>query len=108
MPFGIQPIHIVIVVIVALIIFGPRRLPEVGRWVGRSISEVRKGTQEMTATLREEMNRAAEEERQNTIGKPTPASSMPTDRKFCMKCGTANPPDAAFCMKCGNSFPLQS
>ncbi len=107
MPFGIQPIHIVIVVIAALIIFGPRRLPEVGRWVGRSLSEIRKGTQEMTATLREEMNKASEEE-QHTIAKPNPAQSIPADRKFCTKCGTPNPPDAAFCMKCGNPFQPQA
>ncbi len=108
MPFGIQPIHIVIVVIAALIIFGPRRLPEVGRWVGRSLSEIRKGTQEMTATLREEMNKASEEEQQHTIAKPNPAQSISTDRKFCTKCGTPNPADAAFCMKCGNPFQPQA
>lgn len=116
MPFGIQPIHIVIVVIVALIVFGPRRLPEVGRWVGRSISEIRKGTQEMTATLREEMNKPLEEE-PHTIGKPTPPQSVtpqsappqsvPVDRKFCTKCGSPNPSDAIFCNKCGNPFQAQ-
>ncbi len=37
MPFGIQPIHIVIIVIIALIIFGPKSLPEAGRWVGRML-----------------------------------------------------------------------
>ncbi len=122
MPFGIQPIHIVIVVIVALIIFGPRRLPEVGRWVGRSISEIRKGTQEMTATLREEMNKPLDDEPrtiagptppqsadgQHTIAKPTPAQSVPVDRKFCTKCGSPNPADALFCNKCGNPFQPQA
>ncbi|HEX8990544.1 MAG TPA: twin-arginine translocase TatA/TatE family subunit [Anaerolineales bacterium] len=107
MPFGIQPIHIVIVVIVALIIFGPRRLPEVGRWVGRSITEIRKGTQEMTATLREEMNKPVEEE-QHTIAKPAPVQSVPVDRKFCTKCGAPNPSDAVFCNKCGNPFQTQA
>ncbi|MFZ1043080.1 MAG: twin-arginine translocase TatA/TatE family subunit [Anaerolineales bacterium] len=56
MPFGIQPWHIIVLVIVALLIFGPKSLPEVGRWVGRSMSEFRKGSQEMTTALREGMN----------------------------------------------------
>src|SRR5271157_3910690 len=119
MPFGIQPIHIVIIVIVALIIFGPRRLPEVGRWVGRSITEFRKGSQEMTSALREGMNESQQaEDQKNTIAKPAPTQSvpvnnisptnLPADGKFCMKCGAPNPEEALFCNKCGNPFPTQS
>ena len=120
MPFGIQPIHIVIVVIVALIIFGPRRLPEVGRWVGRSITEFRKGSQEMTTALREGMSEAQQtEDQKNTIAKPAPAQSVPTNNispinnapansKFCIKCGTPYPLEALFCNKCGYPFPTQS
>ncbi len=118
MPFGIQPIHIVIIVVIALIIFGPKSLPEVGRWIGRSMSELRKGSQEMTTALREGMNEVQADEQKNTIAKPAPAQSvpvnnisstnMPTNSKFCMKCGASNPSDALFCNKCGNSFPAQS
>ncbi len=110
MPFGIQPIHIVIVVIAALIIFGPRRLPEVGRWVGRSITEIRKGTQEMTATMREEMNRPSDEQ-EHTI-RPNPPQSQaepaPAGQKYCTKCGAPNQSDAAFCLRCGNPFQPQA
>ena len=113
MPFGIQPIHIVIIVIIALIIFGPKSLPEVGRWVGRSLSEFRKGSQEMTTALREGMTEAQTEEQKNTIAKPAPAQSVPINNtssptKFCTKCGTPNPSDALFCNKCGNPFQMQS
>ena len=41
MPFGITPLHIILVLIVALIILGPGRLPKVGSAVGRSIREFR-------------------------------------------------------------------
>ncbi|MGA7193276.1 MAG: twin-arginine translocase TatA/TatE family subunit [Anaerolineales bacterium] len=113
MPFGIQPIHIVIIVIIALIIFGPKSLPEVGRWIGRSMSELRKGSQEMTTALREGMNEAQADEQKNTIAKPVPAQSVPTNNntsasKFCTKCGSPNPSDALFCNKCGNPFQMQS
>jgi TatA/E family protein of Tat protein translocase len=56
MPFGIQPIHIIIVAIVALVIFGPSRLPELGRSLGKSITEFRKGMKEMTEGMREELH----------------------------------------------------
>ena len=113
MPFGIQPIHIVIIVVIALIIFGPKSLPEVGRWIGKSMSELRKGSQEMTTALREGMNEAQTEEQKNTIAKPTPIQSVPTTNqtsanKYCTKCGAPNPSDALFCNKCGNPFQVQS
>jgi len=112
MPFGIQPIHIVIIVVIALIIFGPKSLPEVGRWIGRSMSELRKGSQEMTTALREGMNEAQTGEQKNTIAKPAPVQSVPTNQtaanKFCTKCGAPNPSDALFCNKCGNPFQVQS
>jgi len=112
MPFGIQPIHIVIIVVIALIIFGPKSLPEVGRWIGRSMSELRKGSQEMTTALREGMNEAQADEQKNTIAKPVPGQSVPTNNtsanKFCTKCGASNPSDALFCNKCGNPFQVQS
>lgn len=36
-----SPLHLVIVLLVALLVFGPRRLPEIGRGLGRSIQEFR-------------------------------------------------------------------
>jgi sec-independent protein translocase protein TatA len=39
MPFGIGTVEIVIILIFALVIFGPKRLPELGRSMGRGIRE---------------------------------------------------------------------
>lgn len=40
---SLSPWHIAIVVIVALVIFGPKKLPELGRGVGSGIRDFRKG-----------------------------------------------------------------
>lgn len=37
--FDISPIQIIIVLVIALLVFGPKRLPELGRSVGRGIRE---------------------------------------------------------------------
>jgi len=41
MPGNIGPLEIVIVLIIALVVFGPKRLPELGRSLGRGIREFR-------------------------------------------------------------------
>jgi sec-independent protein translocase protein TatA len=38
---NVGPLEIVVVLIIALIVFGPRRVPELGRSVGRGIRELR-------------------------------------------------------------------
>jgi sec-independent protein translocase protein TatA len=37
--FDVSPIQIVIVLVIALLVFGPKRLPEMGRSLGRGMRE---------------------------------------------------------------------
>jgi len=39
-----QPTHLILILIVVLIIFGPGKLPEVGKAMGKTVSEFRKAT----------------------------------------------------------------
>jgi sec-independent protein translocase protein TatA len=39
MPFGVGPLEIIIVLIVVLLIFGPKRLPDLGRSLGSGMRE---------------------------------------------------------------------
>ena len=47
--------ELVIILVIALIIFGPRKLPELGRSLGKSIGEFRKASNELKSTLEEEI-----------------------------------------------------
>jgi sec-independent protein translocase protein TatA len=40
---GIGPMEIVVVLIIALMVLGPKRLPEAGRGVGRAMREFKEG-----------------------------------------------------------------
>jgi len=48
MPFGLHLPELVIVLAVALLIFGPKKLPEMGSAIGKSIKEFRKGMNELS------------------------------------------------------------
>jgi TatA/E family protein of Tat protein translocase len=45
--FGIGTPELLIILIVALIIFGPKNLPSMGKALGRAIREFRKAAQEL-------------------------------------------------------------
>ena len=47
--------EIVIIFIVALVIFGPRKLPELGRSLGRGLSEFKRASNEIKRTWEDEV-----------------------------------------------------
>ncbi len=132
LPFGIQPIHLILIIVVALIIFGPKRLPEIGRGLGKSLSEFRKGAKEMTDSFSEEVRRPDEPEapaRSQPMPQPplaspvaAPAAAAPAAASAatapaavpvataapaevtCPSCHAVNPSGAMFCNKCGTKL----
>ncbi|HEX2253371.1 MAG TPA: twin-arginine translocase TatA/TatE family subunit, partial [Thermoanaerobaculia bacterium] len=70
-PLG--PAEIIFIVVLALLIFGPRRLPEVGRTVGKAMGEFRRATTELKRSVNTEL--ALEEEAAARPGPGGPARS---------------------------------
>jgi sec-independent protein translocase protein TatA len=58
---GIGPGELLLIFVVALIVFGPRRLPEIGRALGKGISQFRQLSQEFNTQLRSELQAASKE-----------------------------------------------
>ncbi len=52
--FGLHMPELIIILVVALLIFGPKKLPEMGSAIGKSIKEFRKGMNEMAQPKEEE------------------------------------------------------
>ena len=59
--------ELIIILVIALIIFGPRKLPELGRSLGRSIGEFKRASNELRNTLEEEIRIEEQREDQAAI-----------------------------------------
>lgn len=47
--------EMIIIFIVALIVFGPKKLPELGKSLGKGLAEFRRASNELKATIEEEV-----------------------------------------------------
>ena len=63
--------ELIIILTLALIIFGPRKLPELGRSLGKSLGEFKRASNELRNTLDEEIR--LEEERSSAQKAAAPA-----------------------------------
>ncbi len=53
--FGLGVPEILLILVVALIVFGPKRLPEIGRTLGKTLGEFRKATDDLKNTIEREV-----------------------------------------------------
>ncbi len=54
MPFGSRPFDLLIILVVALLIFGPKKLPEMGAAIGKSVTAFKNGIKEATEDMDQE------------------------------------------------------
>ena len=58
-PVGVQ--EMVVIFLVALVLFGPKKLPELGRTIGKAITEFRRAQSELKATFETHMRELEKE-----------------------------------------------
>jgi TatA/E family protein of Tat protein translocase len=75
-PIGMP--ELIIIMVVALIIFGPRKLPELGRSLGRSLNEFKRASNELKHTLDEEIR----VEEQRSAERQEPPAETPRSASY--------------------------
>jgi Tat protein translocase TatB subunit len=70
--------EIFLILVVALIVFGPRRLPEIGKSVGKMLAEFRKASNDFKRTIEEEVEADKLRALASPDAPPAPAPSAPT------------------------------
>lgn len=73
--FGIGMPELVVILVVALIVLGPKRLPEVARSIGRAVGEFRRQSTEVMDEFQAQLD--AEERAAKTTAAPPPAAKTP-------------------------------
>ena len=67
----------VVIAVIALIIFGPRKLPELGKSLGKSIAEFKRASNELKNTLEEEIRTEELQDARKSAQIPPTAATPP-------------------------------
>src|SRR6266542_1894923 len=77
--------ELIIIFTIALIIFGPRKLPELGKSLGKSLAEFKRASNELKSTLDEEIRT---EERRSAERQEPPRAPVAVDETIAENTGT--------------------
>ena len=75
-PLGMP--ELIVIFVIALLVFGPRKLPELGRSLGKSLGEFKRASNELRSTLEEEVRIEEQREATQRVTPAAPAADVPT------------------------------
>jgi sec-independent protein translocase protein TatA len=76
-PIGMQ--EMIALFVIALLLFGPKKLPELGKTLGKALSEFRRAKSELKATFESHMNEIERETRLESSSTSSTSYSYPYD-----------------------------
>lgn len=65
--------ELIIIFVIALIVFGPRKLPEIGRSIGKALGEFKRATNDLKSSIEEEVRADERRTPEAAAALPTPA-----------------------------------
>jgi sec-independent protein translocase protein TatA len=84
---ALQPMHLIVVLVIVLLIFGPGKLPDLGRAIGDSMREFKRATSDLAAD-HSSTSKLEAQAASSTICEQCKAS-LPANSRFCGSCGAS-------------------
>lgn len=81
--------ELIIILTIALIIFGPRKLPELGRSLGKSLGEFKRASNELRNTLDEEIRIEEQRSAERAASERTRTAAVEADQTVPREAGNA-------------------
>jgi sec-independent protein translocase protein TatA len=69
--------ELVVILVIALIVFGPKRLPELGRSLGQTINEFKKGANALRDSVEAEIERDNQRHQSAAVAAAVPPVAQP-------------------------------
>lgn len=89
--FGIGPTELVVILVVALLVLGPKRLPEIARSLGKGIAEFRRATADVTSELDNARATLEQETREASRRAATKTEPKPEQKRYSRTAPAAEP-----------------
>lgn len=77
---GIGYTEMLVIIVIALIVLGPDKLPEVGKFLGKSLRALRSIQDDFSLRMRENMRDEWKNQRKNSLPAKEPISELNLDR----------------------------
>jgi len=84
----LQPGHLLVILIIVLVVFGPAKLPEIGGALGTGIKELKRALN-------------ADDEPATPADTARTEASAAVPLAACQRCGATPPVEARYCTQCG-------
>jgi len=89
--FGIGPTELVVILVVALLVLGPKRLPEIARSLGKGIAEFRRATADVTSEIDNARSMLEQEAREASRRTSTKTEPKPEQKTYSRTAPAAEP-----------------
>jgi sec-independent protein translocase protein TatB len=104
--FNIGPGELVVILIVALIVLGPKNLPDVARTVGKGMRELRRATEDIKDTVEGEFYKLEHPESEKPALRPPAGRTVPIEQTASTSgASPAEPPGAGSAPQSGTNDP---